>query len=152
MHWLKSVARSTNSRPEINIFGAKDWIVKYYQEMSNQLSSLKESGKLSAENEDNGTPFIQRHVLPLIHSGARALMYLTVAFQPDYFGMPISQLTFLESSVDEVFQSINALRSSLSSRLIKDMFRIRNVFECMDIKSRSLGHKTLFLTNQILEG
>ena len=139
MHWLKQLARSTNSRPEIMIFGAKQWIVEYYKYMSTLITKLKEEGKLDSQREEDCTPFLQRHVLPLIHSGARALMYLTVAFQPDYFGMPISQLTFLESSVDEVFQSISHLRRSLSSQLIKDMFRIRNLFECINIKSKVSG-------------
>ena len=139
MHWLKQLARSTNSRPEIMIYGAKQWIVEYYKYMSTLITKLKEEGKLDSRREEDHTPFFQRHVLPLIHSGARALMYLVVAFQPDYFGMPISQLTFLESSVDEVFQSISQLRRSLSSQLIKDMFRIRNLFECINIKSKVSG-------------
>jgi len=101
--------------------------------MSETITALKETGKLEVKLRN--VSFIHQHVLPLIHSGARALMYLTVAFQPDYFGMPISQLTFLETSVDEVFRSISALRSSLSTRLLKDMFRIRNLFECMEMKS-----------------
>ena len=138
MHWLKQLARSTNSRPEIMIFGAKQWIVDYYKYMSSLITKLKEEGRLDSEQESE-TPFVHRHVIPLVHSGARALMYLTVAFQPDYFGMPISQLTFLESSVDEVFQSISQLRRSLSSQLIKDMFRIRNLFECINIKSKVSG-------------
>jgi ABC-type transport system involved in cytochrome bd biosynthesis fused ATPase/permease subunit len=134
MFWLEQLARSSNSRPEVSIFGAKDWIVQYYTSLSETITALRETGKLDVKLR-NGT-FIHQHIFPLIHSGARALMYLTVAFQPDYFGMPISQLTFLESSVDGVFTSISALRSSLSTRLFKDMFRIRNLFECMEMKSR----------------
>lgn len=134
MFWVEQIARSRNSRPEISIFGAKDWLVKYYTELSESITSLRESGKFEPKEEE--APFIHRHIFPLVHSGARALMYLIVAYQPDYFGMPISQLTFLESSVDEVFKSISALHNSLSTRLIKDMFRIRNLFQCMEMKSK----------------
>ena len=72
----------------------------------------------------------------MLHSGARALLYLIVAYQPDYFGMPISQLSFLESSVEGVFSSITQLQRTLSISLIRDMFRIRNLFECMETKSK----------------
>ena len=81
-------------------------------------------------------PFIYEHILPMLHSGARALIYLVVAYQPDYFGMPISQLTFLETAVQGVFASITNLKHSLSHTLIQDLFRIRNLFECMDMKSK----------------
>jgi ABC-type multidrug transport system fused ATPase/permease subunit len=133
MFWVGQLARSSNSRPEISIFGAKDWIIQHYTKLSESIVSLRESGRLEMKQETS--PFIQQHVFPLLHSGARALMYLVVAYQPDYFGMPISQLTFLESSVDELFKSMSALRNSLSTRLIKDMFRVRNLFQCIERKS-----------------
>jgi ABC-type multidrug transport system fused ATPase/permease subunit len=50
--------------------------------------------------------------------------------------MPISQLTFLEGSVEGVFRTIGQLRLLLSARIIQDMFKIRNLFECMEIKSK----------------
>src|SRR6202020_932476 len=62
-----------------------------------------------------------------------------VAFQPDYFDMPISQLSFLESSVDGIFRKIIRLRESVSGQLIRDIFKIRNLFECLEIKSKHSG-------------
>lgn len=134
---LESMARSKGTRPEVMIFGTKDWIAKTYSELSVLVMSLRERGIFSHRKEQ--APFIHRHLFPLLHSGARALMYLVVAYQPEYFGMSISQLTFLESSVAEVFSTLTYLRDSLSTRMIKDMFRIRNLFECMDIKSQVKG-------------
>jgi ABC-type multidrug transport system fused ATPase/permease subunit len=130
---IERLSRDVNARPELAIFGTKQWMVERFAKLSELVAVLKESGRLEIRMEE--PPFIQRHLFPLIHSGARALMYLVVAFQPDYFGMPISQLTFLETSVEGVFSSISFLRQSLSTKLIKDMFRIRNLFECMEIKS-----------------
>ena len=130
---LRQLALSPSSRPEVSIFGAKDWIIKHYTKLSDLLMNLKESGRLSARQD---VPIFQRHIIPLVHSSARALMYLTVAYQPDYYGIPISQLAFLESSVEEIFRSISSLRFSVSTGPMVDMFRIRNLFECIEMKSK----------------
>lgn len=132
--WLERTARSTSARPELMIFGAKDWIVKTYTNLMERVTSIKEQGKLVTKEVE--APFLQKQIFPLLHSGARALMYIIVAYQPEYFGMPISQLSFLETSIEDVFNSISYLRESLSEKLIKDIFRIRNLFECMEMKSK----------------
>ena len=131
---LQQLALSPSSRPEISIFGAKDWIIKHYTKLSDLFMNLKESGKLIIRQD---VQLFHQHVIPLLHSSARALMYLTVAYQPDYYGIPVSHLAFLESSVEEVFRSIFTLRSSLSIGLMVDMFRIRNLFECIEMKSKA---------------
>jgi ABC-type multidrug transport system fused ATPase/permease subunit len=130
---IDRLSRDINARPELAIFGTKQWMVERFAKLSELVAVIKESGRYEYHLEE--PPFLHRHLFPLLHSGSRAVMYLVVAFQPDYFGMPISQLTFLETSVEGVFSSISYLRQSLSSKLIKDMFRIRNLFECMEIKS-----------------
>ena len=134
MSRLENIARSKSSRGEIMIFGAKDWIVDSYAKLSVLVTALRETGRLRLRQVE--PPFIQRHLFPLLQSGARALMYLAVAYQPGYFGMPISQLTFLESSVTEIFTTLNAIQNLLTTKLVKDMFRIRNLFECLELKSR----------------
>jgi ABC-type bacteriocin/lantibiotic exporter with double-glycine peptidase domain len=63
-------------------------------------------------------------------------MYLIVAFKPTYFQMPISELSFLENSVDGVIRSIRDLGEKLTSGWVGDLFKIRNVFECIDFKSQ----------------
>ena len=131
---LSRIARDIGARPEILIFGARDWMVERFAKLSELLAVLHETGNI--DRRRNELPFIDEHILPMLHSGARALIYLVVAYQPDYFGMPISQLTFLETAVEGVFTSISNLKHSLSHTLIHDLFRIRNLFECMDIKSK----------------
>jgi ABC-type multidrug transport system fused ATPase/permease subunit len=119
------------------IFGAKDWIVQTYTDLMQRITDLRELGRLVTKEMD--PPFLQKQIFPLLHSGARALMYIAVAYQPEYFGMPISQLSFLETSIEDVFNSFSYLRESLSVRLIKDMFRIRNLFECMEMESKVMA-------------
>ena len=80
---------------------------------------------------------LKQNFLPMTQGAARALLYLVVAYQPDYFGMPISQLTFVESSVEELFRSTAKLKKVISDNLIKDMFEVRNLFECVNYKSKS---------------
>jgi len=67
--------------------------------------------------------------------GLRALMYLIVAYQPNYFRMPLSQLNFVESAIRDIFASITSLQWKVGDRVIQDMFKVRNLFECMDFKS-----------------
>src|SRR5277367_1012789 len=136
LRMLERITQSTTARAELMIFDAKEWIVTHYREICARITTAREAGRFEVKQEQ--PPFLHRHVFPLLHSAARALLYLTVAYQPDYFGMSISQLTFLESSIDEVFTSLSHIRQSLSEKLIKDLFRIRNLCECMEIKSKIL--------------
>jgi ABC-type multidrug transport system fused ATPase/permease subunit len=109
-------------------------MVDRFSQLSELLAVVQARGRL--EYSQDKAPWVRQHLFPLLHSGARALLYLVVAFQPDYFGMPISQLSFLETSVEGIFTSISYLRLTLSSKLFKDMFRIRNLFECINVKSK----------------
>ena len=63
-------------------------------------------------------------------------MYLAVAFQPDYFQMSIPQVTFLESSVSDLVSTVASLGDTISTRLVGDMFKIRNLFQCMEVKAK----------------
>jgi ABC-type transport system involved in cytochrome bd biosynthesis fused ATPase/permease subunit len=138
-HVLNSLGRDVLARRELTIFGAKDWIINEYARVAKLVTILKEQGKL--QYKKNEPPWILRQTQTLLNNGSRALLYLIVAFQPHYFEMPISQLSFLESSVDVIFQKIIILRESLSGQLIRDMFRIRNLFECIEVKSKVSGPK-----------
>jgi ABC-type multidrug transport system fused ATPase/permease subunit len=75
--------------------------------------------------------------LPFTQGAARALLYLIVAYQPDYFGMPISQLTFVEDSVAQLFDSLSQLKRNIADNLVLNVFQVRNLFECLDYQSRS---------------
>jgi ABC-type multidrug transport system fused ATPase/permease subunit len=131
---LNRLARDTAARAELSMFGVKPWIIREYFEISNVVGRLKELGRLQLKKRQ--ASFFHRNVVPLLGSGSRALLYLIVAFQPNYFEMPISQLTFLEHSVEDIFNTIGRLRNMISSAIIQDMFRIRNLFECMEFKSK----------------
>ncbi len=131
---LERLSRDVNARPELTIFGTREWMVERFSKLSALVAIIQAKGRLDYSPEPQ--PWVRRHLFPLLQSGARAFLYLVVAFRPDYFGMPISQLSFLETSMEGVFTSISYLRQTLSSKLIKDMFRIRNLFECIDIRSK----------------
>ena len=131
---IDRIAKDVNARPEILIFDAKDWVIQRFAKLTGLIAQLNEIGKVQWRKQR--PPFITRHIFPLLQSGARALLYLIVAFQPDYFSMPLSQLSFLESSMEGVFSSISHLRRIVSESLIKDMFQIRNLFECMNVTSK----------------
>jgi ABC-type multidrug transport system fused ATPase/permease subunit len=131
---INRIAKDINARPEVLIFDAKDWIIQRFSKLTGLIAQLNELGKVQWRKQR--PPFIVRHIFPLLQSGARALLYLIVAFQPDYFSMPLSQLSFLESSMEGVFSSIGQLRRIVSDSLIRDMFQIRNLFECMNITSK----------------
>jgi ABC-type multidrug transport system fused ATPase/permease subunit len=131
---LNGLARDITARPELTMFGAKDYIVEQYGKIAKLVTAMREAGKLESKKVE--PPWFHRQVLPLLNSGSRSLLYLIVAFQPNYFDMPISQLTFLENSVDGIFRRINRLRDSLSSQLVRDIFKVRNLFECLEMKSQ----------------
>jgi ABC-type multidrug transport system fused ATPase/permease subunit len=131
---LNKLGRDPDARPELSMFGVKPWIIEQYTNISNLIVAKKEISRRQTRSRQ--PPFFHRHIIPLLGSGFRSLLYLVVAFQPNYFDMPISQLTFLESSVEGVFRAIGRLQLLLSAKIIKDMFKIRNLFECMEIKSK----------------
>ena len=134
LNQISRIAQDINTRPELLIFDSKDWVVERFSKLSELKAKLTELGKLHARPPQ--LPLLVRYLMPLLQSGSRALLYLIVAFQPDYFGVPLSQLTFLESSMENIFAWIRQLNRAISHNLIHDMFRIRNLFECMNIKTK----------------
>ena len=131
--YLLGLSKDLDSRPEILIFGSKEWIIKRFQDLSSQLISTKEAGKLLCPQDQ--AHFIYREIIPFLQGGIKSMIYVIVAFKPDYFNMPISELTFLESSVEDAFQRLMSFRRNFSTSLILDLFRVRNLFECIDWKS-----------------
>src|SRR5271155_5559713 len=133
-HSLDRIASDRSARAELMIFGAKDWLLQRYKDLTEFLTGAKEAGKYGYVKEEPS--FAQRHILPILQNCVRSGVYLLVAYQPDYFGMPISQLTFLESSFQGILASISHFQNTVSRTLIYDMFSIRNLFECMDFESK----------------
>lgn len=133
-HSLDRIAGDRSARAELMIFNAKDWLLQRYKHLTEFLTAAKEAGKYGYIKEE--APFAQKHILPILQNCVRSGVYLLVAYQPDYFGMPISQLSFLESSFQGILASISHFQNTVSHTLIYDMFSIRNLFECMDFKSK----------------
>lgn len=147
-HALRSLLQMSStlkSRPEILIFGARDWILQKFHSTihSINVSTDRESARSARRRAEYSgkwwelTTRLKQHFLPMTQGAARALLYLVVAYQPDYFGMPISQLTFVEGCVSDLFFSTTKLKNVISDKLVRDMFEVRNLFECVDYKSKS---------------
>jgi ABC-type multidrug transport system fused ATPase/permease subunit len=134
---LLRLARNQMARRELLIFGAKEWIVRGYTELSELMVRLTDPKSVSDTLDLKETQAqVVRRFFPQLDTGFRSLIYLFVAFNPDYFGMPISQLTFLETAVDGIYASVSNLQYYLSDKLIRDIFSIRNLFECINFKSK----------------
>src|SRR5579859_1230706 len=132
---LVGIAQSSSARRELLIFGAKDWILKRYTQLSEMLYRLRDASFVNVDLRGAQQSLVDK-MFPQLDNGIKSLIYLFVAFHPDYFGMPISQLTFLESAVYGIYSSVTNLQRYLSEYLIKDMFKIRNLFECINMKSK----------------
>lgn len=129
------IAQDSGARRELLIFGAKDWILKRYTQLSEMITRLRDAHLVTVDLKGAQQSLVDK-MFPQLDNGIKSLIYLFVAFNPDYFDMPISQLTFLESAVHGIYSSVRGLQRYLSEYLIKDMFKIRNLFECIDMKSK----------------
>ena len=124
------------ARNELLIFGAKDWIINTYKAAAERVEALKQKGVVvNLRYPGSSTPFVLTHVVPLLQNGVSALLYLIVAFQPEYFGMSISELTFVQMSVEDLLASISQFQHGVIASLNSDLLKIRNLFECMEMKS-----------------
>jgi ABC-type multidrug transport system fused ATPase/permease subunit len=139
---VKRMAHDMNARPELAIFGASNWLLRRYGDLSEMLIGLREEGKL--KYKDKGVSFFRsffrRHILPLLGSGGKSLIYVIVAFRPDYFQMSISQLTFLESSLQRIFVGMKGFKSRMKKALLDELFRVRSLFECLEMMSKLVPH------------
>jgi ABC-type multidrug transport system fused ATPase/permease subunit len=127
---MKSYAHSISMRPELILFGLKDWVVREYQKSSN----------LIAEMEQPVDPFSVRHQVydyftSFAQTGSRAIMYLMVALKPDYFGIPLASLTFLEQSSQSLFSKVYG-EWKRAGFVLHDLMAIQELFECMEIQPR----------------
>ena len=130
---IKRMARDLTTRPEILIYGAAEWMVKTFATCHKLLLKAKEDGALDYRQRE--PPFIQRYLLPLLQDSCKALLYLVVVFQPDYFQMTIPQFTFMKTSVDNIYKTARLFVSKVTNTMLMDLFRIRVLFECMDVRS-----------------
>lgn len=125
---MKSYAHSLPMRAELSLFGLKDWVVQEYQKSSALVEELEQP--LDPYNYLNQ---LYDHFTNVAETGTRAIMYLLVAFKPDYFGIPLASLTYLEQSSQSLFQKTWGLWKRVGF-MLHDMVSIRELFECMEIE------------------
>jgi ABC-type transport system involved in cytochrome bd biosynthesis fused ATPase/permease subunit len=125
---MKSYAHSVTMRPELTIFGLKDWVVKEYQKSSAMVAEMEQPV------DPNGVRHqIYDHITNFTQTGSRAIMYLLVALKSDYFEIPLPTLTYLEQSSQNLFQKTWNLWKR-SGYMLHDMMAIQELFECMEIE------------------
>ena len=125
---MKSYAHSLAMRPELILFGLKDWVVREYHKSSNLIAEMEQpADPYSFRNQlyDYFTSFAQ--------TGSRAIMYLMVALKPDYFGIPLASLTFLEQSSQSLFIKVYGEWKRVGF-VLHDLMAIQELFECMEIQ------------------
>src|SRR5438270_4262532 len=106
--WLQ-IAMDVNAREELSMFGAKDLLLDRYTQLSDTIDRLEAKLPLDSSFRDR----LLDQSIPQLGSGIKHLIYLMVASRPDFLGMPISQVTFLESAIEEIYGALSALKYSL---------------------------------------
>jgi ABC-type multidrug transport system fused ATPase/permease subunit len=125
---MKSYAHSISMRPELVLFGLKDWVVREYQKSSNFIAEMEQpADNLSVRHQ------LYDYVTNFAQTGSRAIMYLMVALKPDYFGMPLASLTYLEQSSQSLFYKIWGEYKRVGY-VLHDLLAIQELFECMEIQ------------------
>jgi ATP-binding cassette, subfamily B, bacterial len=125
---MKSYAHSLQMRPELAIFGLKDWVVREYQKSSNIVAELDQPVQPnSIQNQ------VYNYVVNFAQTGSRAMMYLLVAMKSDYFGVPLPSLAYLEQSTQSLFNHTWGLYSRMGY-VFRDLMDIQELFECMEMQ------------------
>lgn len=132
---MHRVAMDRTARPEILIFGAHDWFVRRYAQITELILQAKIDRKREDGDYEEYYELFASNLVPTAHVGLRALMYLVVAYRPNYFDMPLSQLNFVENAIRDIFSSITSLQWKVGDKIMQDMFKVRNMFECIDFES-----------------
>ena len=84
---MKYYAHCLLMRPEITVFGLKDWIVREYLKSSTIVAEMKQPVDPSSLRHQ-----IFDHLTQFVQTGTRVIMYLLVAFRPDYFEVQLAAL------------------------------------------------------------
>jgi ABC-type multidrug transport system fused ATPase/permease subunit len=125
---MKWFAHSFSMRPEIIVFGLRDWVVKEYQKASAIVGDMQNS-----TNPSSLTHQIYDLTASFIQTGSRAVMYLLLAMKPDHFGLPLASLTYLEQSTQSLYSKIFSLWGR-TGYMFSDMMAIQELFECIEIE------------------
>ena len=125
---MKYYAHSSGMRPELTLFGLKDWVVQQYTKASTSIAEMEQPAdpnSLRNRMYDWISEFGQ--------TASRASMYLLVALRPGYFGIPLPELTYLEQSSQQLFNKTYGLWKRIAY-VFHDMLSIQELFECMEIQ------------------
>jgi ABC-type multidrug transport system fused ATPase/permease subunit len=115
-------------RPELTIFGLKQWIVAEYQRCSARIAEMEQPVRPNSVRMR-----FYESLNDLAQTGSMALMHLLVALNPTYFGIPLPELTYLEQSSQKLFTRSISLYKRVGY-MFHDMMAIQELFECMDIQ------------------
>ena len=127
---MKSYAHSISMRPELTLFGLKDWVVREYQKSSNLVAEMERPvDQYSFRNQ------VYEYFTSFAQTSSRAIMYLMVALKPDYFGIPLASLTFLEQSSQTLFVKVWG-EWKRAGFVLHDLMAIQELFECIEIQPK----------------
>ena len=125
---MKRYAHSLAMRPELSVFGLKDWVVREYQKASNIVAELDRPVQPNSLRNQ-----VYNQIISFAQTGSRAIMYLLVAMKSDYFGIPLPSLAYLEQSTQSLFNQTWGLYSRIGY-LLQDLAAIQELFECMEMQ------------------
>jgi ATP-binding cassette, subfamily B, bacterial len=126
---MKLYAHSVSMRPELTLFGLKEWVVREYQKSSTIVEEMEQP--VDPYNLRNQ---LFDHFTNIAQTGSRAIMYLLIALKADYFRTPLASLTYIEQSSQSLFKRTYGLWQR-TGYMLRDLMAIQELFECIEIQS-----------------
>ena len=125
---MKYYAHSIGMRPELTLFGLKNWVVEQYTKASMAIAEMKEP------TDPNRLPNkMWGWMNEFSQTACRTSMYLLVALRPGYFGIPLPELAYLEQNAQQLFLKIYGTWKRVGY-VFHDMMAIQELFECMEMQ------------------
>jgi len=149
---IRALAYSPWARQELLLSGAKDWLINRYAAISERVMLQREQGHLRGPRLRSPDSAIEGQIVRLLKSGVSALFYIAVTYKPDIFNMSISEFTFVERAMGDLLSNMSQLQQKLSAGILPDLFRVRNLLECMEMKSCVSRRKDLVKYNSRRHG
>jgi len=125
---MKYYAHSVGMRPELILFGLKNWVVEQYQKASLAISEMEEP-----TDPNNLKNRIWNWCNEFGQTACRASMYLLVALRPGYFRIPLPELTYLEQNSQQLFLRTISTWKRIGY-VFHDMMAIQELFECIEMQ------------------
>src|SRR5579871_919538 len=125
---MKYYAHSVGMRPELILFGLKNWVVEQYQKASLAISEMEEP-----TDPNNLKNKIWNWCNEFGQTACRASMYLLVALRPGYFRIPLPELTYLEQNSQQLFLRTISTWKRIGY-VFHDMMAIQELFECIEMQ------------------